>query len=136
METLHICLKTGSDLPRLIQKNNECPQEGVHHPLRPGVGSTVGLGGLCQAGSARQGAAQTIWKSPCNWRAPARPVQCSSAGAGPVISGITCDTESTQPNPATHTALGMLSGPGPSQWHHWVCRALAARLHCPACEMG
>lgn len=41
-KTLHTSLKTGSDLPKLIQKNNDYSQEGVHRPFRSDVGSTVG----------------------------------------------------------------------------------------------
>jgi len=41
-KTLRTSLKTGSDLPTLIQKNNEYSQEGVRHPFRSDVGNTVG----------------------------------------------------------------------------------------------
>lgn len=34
--------KTGSGLPKLIQKNNEYPEEDVHHPFRSDVGNAVG----------------------------------------------------------------------------------------------
>lgn len=51
-------------------------------------------------------------------------MQCSSAGAGPGISGMTCDTGSTKPNPTTHGA----PRPAPAWWHHCVCGALAAQL--------
>lgn len=84
-------------------------------------------GGLYQVGSARSGATQTVQKALCNYRAPSRPVQCRSAGAGPVILGMACNATNIKPNPATHTAWSMLPGSSPSHWHHCVCTTMGSR---------
>lgn len=73
-------------------------------PFQVRCGKHSGVRKAVSVGSARSGTTQTVWKALCNYRAPSRPVQCSSAGAGPVILGMTCDTLSIKPNPATHTA--------------------------------
>lgn len=73
-------------------------------PFQVRCGKDRGVRRAASVGSARSGATQTLWKALCNSSAAPRPVQCSSAGAGPVIFGMTCDTTSVKPNPATHTA--------------------------------
>lgn len=73
-------------------------------PFQVRCGKHSGVRRAVSVGSARAGATQTLRKARCNYSVPSRSVQCSSAGAGPVILGMTCDTTSIKPNPATHTA--------------------------------